>query len=110
MSALDNFKQTQVGELLRPIIEDRENIRDMIALSRHDIPAVQAIGKQVLALGPEVKEDFVKQSIGKWVREILEAEGYAPLRQGRVARGYLFSTGMVYTNKKRPADDDEDDE
>jgi hypothetical protein len=96
MSSLENFKATQLGRKLQPIVEGKQNIQAMITLSGHDIPAVQAIGKQVLLLGPEVKEDWVKQTIGRWVREVLEAAGYVPARSGRVASGNLFSTGMIY--------------
>lgn len=37
---------------------------------------------------------------GRWVREILEAEGWTPVRKGRVAAGNLFSTGAIYAQKK----------
>jgi hypothetical protein len=72
----------------------------MIALSRHGIPAVQAIGKQVMQLGRETRDNTVKQMIGRWVREVLEAQGMVPVRSGRVAPGNLFSTGMIYGWRK----------
>jgi len=96
MGSLENFKTTQLGRLLRPIIEGEQSIQDMITLSRHDIPAVQAIGKQVILLGAEVKERWVKQTIGRWVCEVLGRAGYVPIRSGRVSSGNHFSTGKIY--------------
>ena len=95
MSRLDNFKGTVLGRRLWPIVEDRENIRDMIALSRHDIPAVKAIDKSIAALGKRVLDDTAKQMVGRWIRELLEQQGWTPVRSGRV-NGEVFSTGSIY--------------
>ena len=96
MSALDNFKSSPVGKRLRPIVEDRENIRDMIALSRIDTPAVKAVDKAVAALGKRALDNTAKQMVGRWIRELLAEEGWTPLRSGRV-NGKVFSTGAIYT-------------
>jgi len=103
MSAFDNFKASPLGRRLRPIIEDEVNARDMVAVSRPEIrlPAVQVIGKQVMALGKQVRDDTVKQNIGRWVREVLGREGLIPDRPGRVKPGNLFTTGMIYRRASR---------
>src|SRR5260370_34575283 len=97
---LETFKLSRLGKRVEAIIEDPMYLRDMDALSRNDIPAVQAVGKALLALGGEVKTDFVKQMIGRWVRQIMSAKGWIPSKSGRVAPGNLFSTGMIYRPKK----------
>jgi hypothetical protein len=92
----ERFVTTPLGQRVGVIIEDRDNVLRMITLSEHGLPAVQAVGKALLALGPEVQDDWVKQTIGRWVRSVLGARGWVPLRSGRVARDHLFSTGMIY--------------
>jgi hypothetical protein len=93
---LNSFKTSQLGRRVGAIIEDPQNVGDMIAFSRHEMPAVQAIGKALLILGPEVTEDQVKKNIGRWVREILERHGWTVWKTGRVTPGNLFSTGTIY--------------
>jgi len=100
MFGLESFKLGKLGQRIGAIIEDKNNVRDMIALCRNGIPAVQAVGKTLLILGPDVKKNAVKQKIGRWVREIMSREGWTPLRPRRVSPGNLFSTGMVYAPKK----------
>jgi hypothetical protein len=98
---LEDFKVSTIGKRVQKIVEDPEQIRDMEAFSRHEFPAVIAIGKDLLSLRePEVKRDNIKQAIGRWVREVLEPRGWIPLKSGRVAPGNLFSTGMIYTRRK----------
>jgi hypothetical protein len=103
MSSLDNFKTTPLGRRLRDIIENEDNVRDMIALSRPhtQCPAVQAIGQQVEALGRQVRDDTVKQMIGRWVREVMEKRGWVPDRSGRVKPGNFFTMGMIYRSASR---------
>lgn len=72
----------------------------MTALSESPIPAVQAIGKRLLPLGDQVATDANKKTIGRWVREVLEAEGWTPMRKGRVTPENLISTGAIYAPKK----------
>lgn len=94
---LESFKSSQLGQLIAPIITDPRNVADMLALSRHDIPAVQVIGKPLLALGrAEVRGSHNKQMIGRWVKEIMEGQGWKPCRSSRVAPGNLFTTGAIY--------------
>jgi hypothetical protein len=99
MFGLETFKAGTLGQRVRAIVEDDVLVRDMIALSKHDIPAAQAVGKALLALGPAVKEDYVKKTIGRWIREIMSKQGWTPSKSGRVAPGNLFSSGMIYKPK-----------
>ena len=93
---LEAFKQSAQGHRIRSVLTDRENIRDMIALCRNDIAAVRAVGKQLLRLGIRPKDENTKKLIGRWVREIMQAEGWVPMRTGKIPRGNLFSTGAIY--------------
>ena len=101
MSALQNFQNTPLGRRLRPIVEDRTNVRDMIALSRIDVPAVTVIGRQVAELGRELRDHTVKRFIGRWVREAMEARGWTPARIGRVPPGNHFTTGGIYKPRSK---------
>lgn len=96
---LEGFKRTQLGQKIGTVIENPQFVGDMIVFSRHGMPAVQAIGKELLQLGPEVRDNQVKKTIGRWVREILEQHGLTVWKQRRVTPGNLFSTGMVYRSK-----------
>jgi len=100
---LQSFKTTQLGRRVGAIVEHPQIVGDMIALSRHGMPAVQAVGRELLSLGPEVRDDQIKKTIGRWVREILEQHGWTVWRTRRVPPGNLFSTGMVYRLRTQPS-------
>lgn len=94
---LESFKLSPLGQLIAPIIMNKQIIGDMLALSRHEIPAVQVLGKPLLALGrPDVRNDHNKQMIGRWVKEVMEKQGWKPWKPSRVPPGNLFSRGMIY--------------
>lgn len=93
---LGAFKRSALGQRVRPVLIDRENVRDMIALCRNDIAAIRAVGRQLLRLGIRPKDENTKKLIGRWVREIMLAEGWEPIRTGKIPRGNLFSTGAIY--------------
>jgi hypothetical protein len=93
---LSTFKQSSLGLKVAPVLTDPENIRDMIALCRHDIAAVRAVGKQLLAVGMKPRDDEAKKNVGRWVREIMATRGWQPVRSGKIPRGNLFSTGAIY--------------
>ncbi len=101
MASLEEFKQSPLGQQVGAIISNQSNIIRMIALSESGIPAVQAIGKPLMPLMPRDQDlTDVKTFIGRWVREILEPEGWIVVRKGRVAPGNLFSTGAIYGPKE----------
>ncbi|MBI4923775.1 MAG: hypothetical protein HY834_18715 [Devosia nanyangense] len=97
---LSAFRQTALGRKAEAVLTDPENVRDMVALCRNDIPAVRAIGKQLLALGMKPRDDEAKKLVGRWVREIMAGKAWEPLRTGKIPRGNLFSTGTIYRPKK----------
>ncbi|PWB94009.1 hypothetical protein [Methylosinus sporium] len=97
---LENFKNTPLGEKVGEMLNNPAQISDMIALSRHRIPAVQDLGKPILALGMPITDED-KKLIGRWVKDVMEAHGYTtdPKSKGRVAPGNLFTTGAIYYSK-----------
>jgi hypothetical protein len=98
---LASFKTTALGRRVGAIVEDPRNIAEMIVFSRHEMPAVQAIGKALLVLGPEVRNDYVKTTIGRWVKEVLGTRGWVPWKSARVSPGNLFSRGMIYSEEDK---------
>ena len=98
---LEAFKASQLGQRVGAIIEHPQSVAEMIVFSRHEMPAVQAVGKALLALGPEVQDDYVKTTIGRWVKEILERHGWIPWKSARVSPGNLFSRGMIYKERNK---------
>lgn len=96
---LASFKTTPLGRRVGAIVEDPQKIAEMIVFSRHEKPAVQAIGKALLVLGPEVRNDYVKTTIGRWVKEVLGTRGWVPWKSARVSPGNLFSRGTIYSDK-----------
>ena len=104
MFGLEAFKRSSLGRRIGAVLENPQNVGDMIVFSRHGMPAVEAVGKALLALGAEVQADQVKKTVGRWVREILEQHGWRAWKKRRVAPGNLFSTGMVYRPAAPPLD------
>jgi len=103
---LESFKQSQLGRRVGAIIEDPEKVGEMIVFSRHEIPAVEALGKALQTIGPEINDDYVKKTIGRWVRDILGERGWIPWKSARVAPGNLFSRGMIYQEHNKPKHDE----
>jgi hypothetical protein len=96
---LENFKKSPLGRRVGAVLQDPEMIRDMVTFTRHEEPAVRAVGRPLLALGRDVTDDQVKKTIGRWVKEILARRGFVPWKTGRVPPGNLFSTGMIYRSQ-----------
>jgi hypothetical protein len=94
--SLDNFKASGRGQKLSPLIEDPKTICEMKVLSKHKIPAIQAIGAAITALGWDL-DDTAKKFVGKWVREVMEGAGLVLISErGRVAPGNTFKYGAIY--------------
>jgi len=98
---LEKFKQSHLGRRVGAILENPQNIAEMVVFSRHQMPAVQAVGKALLVLGHDVHDDYVKKTIGRWVKEILGRQGWIPWKSRRVSPGNLFSHGMIYKASTR---------
>lgn len=95
---LEKFKMSPLGIKIGGLLGDSTQIAGMITLSRHGLPAVQDLGKPILAFELPVT-DSDKKAIGRWVREVMEAHGWTTdndHKGRRVAAGNLFSTGAVY--------------
>ena len=103
---MGSFRKSDTGKKVIRIIADSSNLDEMIDASKRGIPAVQAIGKQIEALGDPIT-DSDKQQIGIWVRDALEKKGWILLRKGvAVVLGHFFSKGTIYKRRKsnlRPA-------
>lgn len=98
--SLQNFKASALGQKLAPLIEDPKTLCEMQVLSKHKIPALQAIGAALAALGWDI-DDTAKKFVGKWVREVMEAAGLALVHErGRVAPGNTFRYGAIYGWRK----------
>ena len=98
---LETFQESPLGQGVGRILGDHDTIVAMITLSEHGIPAVQAIGRRIMNLGLPITDND-KKSIGRWVRERMEANGWTITgRSGRVAEGNLFSTGAIYQPLRR---------
>lgn len=95
---LENFKDSEFGQRVATVLTDPDNVVGMRYLSEHGIPAVQAVGRRLQALGRPFSDEE-KKLIGRWVREIMEENGWTTTKKGRVAAGNLFSTGAIYHPK-----------
>lgn len=95
---LEDFKQSAVGQMIGQIIHDADTLVVMRYLSRQNTPAVEAIGRQILALGVTLTYQQ-RKLVGRWVREIMWDDGWEPYKSARVAPGNLFSTGAVYRTR-----------
>lgn len=96
-TALDNFKNGPLGQRLRPIIEDRTVVDEMIVINGYGHPPVCAVAKR---LTDELKRDIndtAKQYIGAWIAEMLARRGLAPRGKRRLDAGkWFFSSGAMY--------------
>lgn len=90
------FSDSRKGQVLATILEQPAAIQRIIASSRDDRPAVEAIDNDVAELiGPLT--DSEKQAAGRIVKRILGSHGLRPFKKGqRVLGGQIFSRGTVY--------------
>jgi len=98
---LEKFKATHLGQRVGAIIESPQSVAEMVVFSRHDMPAPQAVGKALHTLGSEVEDNYVKITIGRWIKEIMARQGWIPRKSGRVTPGNLFSRGMIYKERNK---------
>lgn len=90
-----------LSSVVSTLLEEPRVLDEMEALSRSGRPAVQAIGKRVGALVPDL-DDTGKQNVGRLVRTALAGRGWKPGRKARVAPGHFFSWGAVYRHAGLP--------
>jgi hypothetical protein len=100
--SLNQFKASQLGALIGPIVNSEEMIRRMETKSASDRPALEAIGKDIETRVGSLDNEQ-KKLVGRWVREVLEPRGWRPDRKGRLAAGHFFSRGTIYRRAAPPA-------
>ena len=90
-----DFKASDVGRRIGPLLASSETLHEMERLSRRGRPAVEAIGRAVRDIAPDL-DNTGRQHVGRLVRDALAARGWRPVRKARVAPDHLFSWGAVY--------------
>lgn len=99
MSALDTFKNSTKGKHVGAVLADPQAQIEMVCLSKHGLPAAQAVGAEVFKRTGGL-ENTERQLVGRWIREIMAAKGWAVAATNvRVAPGNGFSRAATY----RPA-------
>ncbi|MFI5020556.1 MAG: hypothetical protein ACHQRJ_02735 [Alphaproteobacteria bacterium] len=98
-----NFRQlaqTALGKTLWQFLNEHDNVIRMETATYLERPAVQPLSPGLLVrFGDEVRQDRVKQMIGRMVRQIMEPRGYHIDRQNvRIpATGdQMFASGTRY--------------
>lgn len=89
-----DFRASRAAQAIAPIMTAEATVREMIALSRHGRPAVQALDARIA--GAVELDRTERQHVGRWIRDVLGARGWRPGMKRRVANGKLFSRGTVY--------------
>ena len=92
---LEEFKQSPLGERVRPMMESRLVREEMKALSRHEVPALKAVGMRLAKEGVEVA-DPDKTLLGRWVRQVMGEEGWKPEGSKRIPPGNAIGSGALY--------------
>ena len=88
-------------ETIRPFMAKRKNIERMKTATDRGRPAVEPLQKDLLTeFGPGVRENSVKQRIGRMAREIMGGEGYEHDKYGVRVEGDLFTCASLYKKKK----------
>lgn len=97
------FSSTRKGQALVALLKEPMAITRILALSRADRPAVEAIDSEVAdTIG--TLSDVEKQAAGRVVKRMLGVHGLRPVKKGqRVLGGRVFSRGTVYGEVVRPA-------
>lgn len=92
---LRNHKNIEPFGSIEALLAQPRVIEQMEQLSRSQRPAVQAIGKQIASLAPDL-DDPGRQRVGRMVRDAMAERGWVQDRSKRVQKGHFFSYGMVY--------------
>ena len=97
------FSSTRKGQALVALLKEPMAITRILALSRADRPAVEAIDSEVAdTIG--TLSDVEKQAAGRVVKRMLGVHGLRPVKKGqRVLGGRVFSRGTVSGEVVRPA-------
>ncbi len=90
--------RTEVGKKIKEVLTRPESVIAMKTASRLHKPAVLAVEQELAeALGDQLTNDRVKQTVGLVIRQILEQEGYVLDGQNKPVQGIgLFSKASRY--------------
>ena len=91
---------SEIGQRLQDFLNRPENITRLETASELSKPAVEGIGEQLLEkFGDDVRENRVKQMIGRMVRKILKRHSWVRDRKGVAVQSAPFT---VATRYRRP--------
>jgi 5-methylcytosine-specific restriction protein A len=95
----EEFKTSAKGRAVADILADSSWQAAMISLSKHGLPAAQAVGSEIESHVGGL-EDTERQHVGRWIRDILAEKGWTvDTRGARVAPGNLFVRAATYAPK-----------
>lgn len=93
--SLKAFQQSQDGQVLAPILTRPDMVLAMEKASMAARPAAEAVGSAIASAVGSLT-DTQKKLVGRWIREVLGARGWRPLRKADVKPGNFFRRGTVY--------------
>ena len=92
----DEFKASPNGKIVGSILAEHDWQIEMICLSKHGLPAAQAVGAEIEARVGEL-DDTEKQHVGRWIRDVMAEHGWKVDSKGaRVAPGNYFTRAAIY--------------
>ena len=84
--------------LIQPWLRETTNITNLTNTADKGLPAVHGIAADLLAqFGALVKDDRVKQSVGREVRKVMEPLGYTLGKEKSIHNDPVFKNGSTYT-------------
>jgi 5-methylcytosine-specific restriction protein A len=95
----EEFKASPKGKVVGHILSDPSWQAAMVSLSKHGLPAAQAVGSEIESRVARL-EETERQHVGRWIRDILAEKGWTvDVRGARVAPGNLFVRAATYAAK-----------
>jgi hypothetical protein len=95
----EEFTASKKGELVTEVLNDHDAQVEMVCLSKHGLPAAQAVGAAIGKLVGDL-DDTEKQHVGRAIRDVMSDKGWKVAQRGaRVAPGNFFSRAAIYEPK-----------
>jgi hypothetical protein len=92
----EEFKLSPKGVIVGGILSEHDWQVEMVCLSKHGLPAAQAVGAEIAAQAGYLDETE-KQHVGRCIRDVMHEKGWkVTSKGGRVAPGHLFSRAAIY--------------
>lgn len=92
----DEFKASPKGKLVCDLLDEHDWQIEMICLSKHGLPAAQAVGAEISVRVGEL-DDTEKQHVGRCIRDVMAEQGWKVATKGaRVAAGNYFTRAAIY--------------